>query len=292
LKEVAKHVEVPVILVLDEINRCNLADVLGELILTLEEDKRSSSDDEGWPVRLQYPPPGDGDGNFAMPDNLYVLGTMNTADQSIANIDYAIRRRFRFIDAPPDRGVIKKEYDDDIKQGIALSIFTEINGNGDGDDNPIVEEDRLKIGHSHFLIDDSEDGQSDNGDHENKAEENQSDEVEDEDGVDSEGDETDEKDGNSSQDQSENTNDKYKNWAETLANRLVYDVGPLLREYERAGELEDNDDGATINLGEETFDLLDRNESQSQLKKDMKCAVISEMDNDESDNEGEDNSED
>ncbi len=67
----------PVVLVLDEINRCNLASVLGELILILEESKRGTS------VRLQYAaPPGRGRGadSLALPPNLWIVGTMNTAD--------------------------------------------------------------------------------------------------------------------------------------------------------------------------------------------------------------------
>jgi hypothetical protein len=266
--------DTPVILILDEINRCNLSDVLGELILTLEDDKRSSSGDggdNGWPVRLQYPPPGDGEGNFAMPDNLYVLGTMNTADQSIANIDYAIRRRFRFIDAPPDKSVIEQEYDGGPKQKIACDIFDQINGD-DSQDNPIIEEDRLKIGHSHFLIDAAKDNLSGNegGNQTKNGEDKQSGNEERINGNSSEDAGSDR---NGSQDQSEKTTDEY--WAEKLANRLVYDVGPLLREYERAGELEadDDDDGATITLEDNgpdpDPDLLDRSKSQSELKREI-----------------------
>jgi len=85
------------ILVIDEINRANLARVLGELVFLLEYRER--------PVTLPY----SGD-QFALPQNLLIIGTMNTADRSIALIDSAIRRRFAFFrlapDCPPIEGVL------------------------------------------------------------------------------------------------------------------------------------------------------------------------------------------
>ena len=79
-------------LIIDEINRGNLAKVFGELYFLLEYRKEE--------MRLQYSEPGDG---FSLPDNLYVIGTMNTADRSIALVDLALRRRFYFVEFHPGK---------------------------------------------------------------------------------------------------------------------------------------------------------------------------------------------
>ena len=85
----AKH-----FLVIDEINRGNLAKVFGELYFLLEYRERK--------MRLQY-----SDTPLSLPDNLYIIGTMNTADRSIALVDLALRRRFHFVDFHPDDPPIK-----------------------------------------------------------------------------------------------------------------------------------------------------------------------------------------
>ncbi|ELZ50725.1 ATPase associated with various cellular activities AAA_5 [Halorubrum distributum JCM 9100] len=88
------------VLIIDEINRGNVPQILGELISLLESDKRL---DEPQQTSVQAAHSGE---KLTLPPNLYIIGTMNTADQSIALIDAAIRRRFSFHPFPPDTQVI------------------------------------------------------------------------------------------------------------------------------------------------------------------------------------------
>ena len=97
--------------VIDEFNRGNISKILGELITLVEVNKRISYIDGEW-KGMQVTLPYSGE-KFGVPDNVYILATMNTADRSLATIDTAIRRRFDFVEMMPDSEIVRKNVGED-----------------------------------------------------------------------------------------------------------------------------------------------------------------------------------
>ena len=138
--------KLPFVLIIDEINRGNVSKIFGELITLLEADKRLGAENE---VTVTLPYSGD---NFGVPSNLYIIGTMNTADRSVGYIDYAIRRRFAFYTIKASRNAIKDFYngkDSDLCEA-ALEYFDKVS---QFFDNVSGEYDRDDVmpGHAYFM---------------------------------------------------------------------------------------------------------------------------------------------
>ncbi len=128
------------VLIIDEINRGNVAQIFGELITLIEEDKRKGGKN-AMSVTLPYSPKGH---KFSVPSNLYIIGTMNTADRSVEALDSALRRRFKFIEMMPNADIVP-----DVIKGIANSprdILGKINERIEA-----LKDSEHEIGHSYFM---------------------------------------------------------------------------------------------------------------------------------------------
>jgi hypothetical protein len=140
--ETARRPSEPHVLIIDEINRGNLPRVLGELLYLLEYREQS--------VVLPY-----SRREFRLPANLYVVGTMNAADRSVALVDQALRRRFSFLEMPPDAGVLRSwltthpPADGPQFAAAVVGLFERLNSRLRADLGP-----QQQVGHSYFMVPD------------------------------------------------------------------------------------------------------------------------------------------
>ena len=133
------------VIVIDEINRGNISKIFGELITLIEDSRRSGAKEE---TRVDLPIADEqGLSKFSVPSNVYIIGTMNTADRSIQHVDTALRRRFKFIEIGPNPELLKDTLIKAGEESVGLDkILSEMN-------KRIVRyyDREHAIGHSYFL---------------------------------------------------------------------------------------------------------------------------------------------
>ena len=144
----------PFVFIIDEINRGNLSKVFGELMMLIEADKREAK----FAMPLSYSAAADD--TFFVPPNVYLIGTMNTADRSLSLVDFALRRRFAFIeldpgfDSPEFASYLQFKGIDDIVIGQVITRMTRLNELIRNDSNNLGR--GYCIGHSFFVPDDED----------------------------------------------------------------------------------------------------------------------------------------
>ena len=133
----------PYFLIIDEINRGNISKIFGELITLLEPDKRCGNINAITSI-LSYSKKA-----FSIPDNLYIIGTMNTTDRSVGTIDYALRRRFAFFTVKSDKNIISSQPGEIGNKALEYynKVYEHLKEYPSGD----IDLDDLMIGHSYFI---------------------------------------------------------------------------------------------------------------------------------------------
>lgn len=145
-KLAAAHPDRKFFFIIDEINRGNLSKIFGELMMLIEPDKRGGK----YAIKLTYAE--DEEDTFYVPKNLYLIGTMNTADRSLAIVDYALRRRFAFVTLQP---IYDKNFRSFLDtRGVSNRLIEHICTSIEKVNNRIVNDANLgngfQIGHSYF----------------------------------------------------------------------------------------------------------------------------------------------
>lgn len=154
-KRAEQQLETPFVFIIDEINRGNLSRIFGELLMLIEADKRGREH----AISLTYGTAGE---RFSVPDNVHILGLMNTADRSLAIVDYALRRRFAFETLEPAFGTRQfREYL--LEADVDRALVDRIDRNLSALNEQIGEDKDLgpgfRIGHSYFVPEESADEQ-------------------------------------------------------------------------------------------------------------------------------------
>lgn len=116
---VNENKKIPYVLIIDEINRGNISRIFGELITLIEDSKREGAE-EALSVTLPYSKE-----EFFVPDNVYIIGTMNSSDRSLTGLDIALRRRFTFIEMPPKPELLNEVIVNGLNIGKLLEVINQ-----------------------------------------------------------------------------------------------------------------------------------------------------------------------
>jgi len=139
-----RHPRQAFVFIIDEINRGNLSKIFGELLLLLEADKRTPA--QAIPLTYSETP-------FFIPPNVYLIGTMNTADRSLALVDYALRRRFAFVEVQPEFGekLVRLLKQRGLDESFSLRLARGIEALNETIRQDPTLSPAFQIGHSYFL---------------------------------------------------------------------------------------------------------------------------------------------
>ena len=141
-KQAREHMDRPYVILIDEINRGDISRIFGELITLIEDDKRYVNEDSPG-VSLTVP---NFKNKFSVPYNVFIIGTMNDSDRSIALLDVALRRRFTFFNVTPDNKVLESWIKDEDLKSRVTKAFNNLNKTI----NHAKNDEDSQIGHAFF----------------------------------------------------------------------------------------------------------------------------------------------